>query len=176
MNVDSLIERNRFARFASLVTLASCKITNGVQLLISGRTVNRIDLDPTIGVQRATGSNVSFDTSQKSGDCVLSFVVPTTSPITTTFLRVVTLGMIQKRMSVSPTMTGGVLGHYVKRTTHDNRTVFVTTQINQIVAIRKRKGHLSSPVWWGAAPLRSYLWGQSPYTSTPPREIIFHHP
>lgn len=145
MNVDSLIERNRLARFASLVTLASCEITNGVQLLISGRTVNRIDLDPTIGVQRATGSNVSFDTSQKSGDCVLSFVVPTTSPITTTFLRVVTLGMIQKRMSVSPTMTGGVLGYYVKRTTNDNRTVFVTTQIDQIVANSKRKCHLSSP-------------------------------
>ena len=120
MIIVDLIERNRLARFASLVTLTSREITDGVQLLISGRTVNRIDLDPTISVQRATGSDVSFDTSQKSGDCVLSFVVPTTSPITTTFLRVVTLGMIQKRMSVSPTMTGGVLGHYVKRTTNDN--------------------------------------------------------
>ena len=144
MIIVDLIERNRFTGLTSLVTLTSREITDGVQLLIGGRTVTRIDLDPMSFVESATGSNVSFDTSQKSGDCVLSFVVPTTSPITTTFLRVVTLGMIQKRMSVSPTMTGVVLGHYVKRTTHDNRTVFVTTQIDQIVANSKRKCHLGN--------------------------------
>jgi hypothetical protein len=62
-------------------------------------------------------------------------------------------------MIMSVTTTGGVLGHYVKRTTHDNRTVFVTTQIDQIVANSKRKCHLFSPLWWGAAPVGLIVMG-----------------
>ncbi len=143
MIIVDLIERNRFTGLTSLVTLTSGPITDGVQLLISRRTVSRIDLVPMSFVKSAAGSNVSFDTSQKSNDCVLSFVVPTTGPIRAFFF-VVTLGVIQKRMRMRPTMTGFILGHYVKRTTHDNRTVFITTQIDQIVANSKRKCHLGN--------------------------------
>lgn len=153
MIIVDLIERNRFTGLTSLVTLTSREITNGVQLLISGGTVTRIDLVPMSFVKSAAGSNVSFDTSQKSSSLTLGVTVPTATPKMTTIFFVVTLNVIQKRMIVSITTTGGVLGHYVKRTTHDNRTVFITTQIDQIVANSKRKCHLLSPFWWGAAPL-----------------------
>ena len=153
MIIVDLIERNRFTGLTSLVTLTSREITNGVQLLISGGTVTRIDLVPMSFVKSAAGSNVRFDTSQQASYFSFGGAFFAASPKITTFLGVVTANAIQKRMSVSPTMTGFILGHYVKRTTHDNRTVFITTQINQIVANSKRKCHLLSPVWWGAAPL-----------------------
>ena len=144
MNVDGLIERNGLARVASGLTLTSGPITDGVQLLISRRTVSRIDLVPMSFVKSAAGSNVSFDTSQKSSSLTLGVTVPTATPKMTTIFFVVTLNVIQKRMIMSVTTTGGVLGHYVKRTTHDNRTVFITTQIDQIVANSKRKCHLGN--------------------------------
>ncbi len=120
MIIAKLIEGDRFACFASLVTLTSGEVTDGGQILISSRAIRRIDLGPMSGVQTTTGGHSGFDTSQKSGDCVFSFVVPTTRPIMKAFLGIVTLGMIQKRMSVRPTMTGFVFCYYVKRTTHDN--------------------------------------------------------
>ena len=113
MKIDGLIERDCLASVSSLLTLASCKITDCVQILISSRTVRWIDLDPMRGDQMTTGGNSGLYTRQKSGDCVLSFVVPTTRPIRAFFF-VVTLGMIQKRMSMRPTMTSGVFCHYIK--------------------------------------------------------------
>ena len=144
MIIVDLIERNRFTGLTSLVTLTSREITNGVQLLISDRTVTRIDLIPMSFVKSATGGNVSFDTSQQGSGFALGVAVPTATPKMKTIFFVVTLNVIQKRMIMSVTTTGGVLGHYVKRTTHDNRTVFVTTQIDQIVANSKRKCHLGN--------------------------------
>ena len=95
-------------------------------------------------VKSAAGSNVSFDTSQKSSSLALGVTIPTATPKMKTIFFVVTLNVIQKRTIMSITTTGGVLGHYVKRTTHDNRTIFVTTQIDQIVANSKRKCHLGN--------------------------------
>jgi hypothetical protein len=141
MNVDSLIKRNRLARVTSCLTLASCEITDGVGFLISGRTVNRIDLDPMSGVQTTTGGDMSFDASQKTS--CFGFGPFAMSPITNAIF-IGSTNVIQKRMIVSPTMTGGVLGHYVKRTTNDDFAVLITTQIDQIVAIRKRKCHLGN--------------------------------
>ena len=137
MIIVDLIEWNRFACFAGLVTLTSGKITDGVQTLISSRAIRRIDLNPTSGVQTTTGGDSVFDTSLKSGNCVFSFVVPKTRPITSALLGIVTLGMIQKRMSVRPTMTGFVFCQNVKRTTDDGFAVFVKTELNQIVAVIK---------------------------------------
>ena len=144
MIIVGLIEGNRFPGLTSLVTLTSREITDGVQLLIGGRTVTRIDLDPAINVQRATGSDVRFDASQQASHFSFGSAFLAASPKMTTFLGVVTANAIQKRMIVSPTITDGVLGHNVKRTTDDNRTVFVTTQIDQIVANSKRKCHVGS--------------------------------
>jgi hypothetical protein len=141
MIIADLIEGNRFTGLTSLVTLTSREITDGVQLLISGRTVSRIDLDPMSGVQTTTGGDMSFDASQKTS--CFGFGPFAMSPITNAIF-IGSTNVIQKRMIVSPTMTGGVLGHYVKRTTNDDFAVFVTTQIDQIVAIRKRKGHLGN--------------------------------
>jgi hypothetical protein len=150
MNVEGLIERNGLARVASGLTLTSGPITDGVQLLISRRTVSRIDLYPMSGVETTTSGDSGFDTSQKTIRFGLRTIA--TSPKAKTVF-VNGTSMIQKSMIMSPTMTGIVLGDHIKRTTHDNRTVFVTTQIDQIVANSKRKCHLLSPVWWGAAPL-----------------------
>lgn len=138
-SVNGLIERNGLASIASCLTLASREITNGVQTLISSRTVNRIDLDPMSGVQTATGGNGSFDTSQKS--LGFSFGTIATSPKAKTVF-VNATSVIQKSVIVRPTMTGLVLGDHVKRTTHDDRTVFITTQIDQIFANSERKCHV----------------------------------
>lgn len=143
MNVESLIERNGLARVASCLTLGSCEITDCVQLLISSRTVSRIDFDPTIGVETTTGSDVSFDTIAKSDDSGFDFGQIPTCPITLTVFGN-GANVIQKRMRMSPTMTGFVLGNDVKRTTFDDRTVFVTTQIDQIIAIIEKECHLFS--------------------------------
>jgi len=139
MNVDGLIERNGLARIASRLTLASGEITDGVQTLISSRTVSRIDLDPMSGVETATGSDSGFDASQKNFG--LSFGTIATNPKAKTVFVDPTC-MIEKSVIVRPTMTGIVLGDYIKRTTHDDRTVFVTTQINQIFANSERKCHV----------------------------------
>lgn len=150
MNVDGLIKRNRLARVASSLTLASCEITDGVEFLIRSRTISRIDLDPMSGVQTTTSGDSGFDTSQKTICCGIRTVA--TSPITKTVF-VDRANVIQKQRRMSPTMTRFVFGHYIKRTTNDDRTVLVATQIDQIFADSKRKCHLSFPVWWGAAPL-----------------------
>ena len=137
MIIAKLIEGDSFACFASLVTLTSGEVTDGVQTLIRSRAIRRIDLDPMSGVQTTAGGHSGFDTIQKSGNCVFSFVVPTTRPIMSAFLGVVTLGVIQKRMSVRPTMTDFVFGQNVKRTTDDSCAVFVDAKLNQIVAVRE---------------------------------------
>ncbi len=139
--VGGLIERNGLARVASSLTLTSREITDGVETLISSRTVNWIDLDPMSGVQTATGGDGSFDTSQKS--LGFSFGTIATSPKAKTVF-VNATSVIQKSVIVSPTMTGLVLGDHVKRTTHDDRTVFVTTQIDQIFANSERKCHVGN--------------------------------
>lgn len=141
MNVDSLIEGDCLACFTSFVTLASREITDGVQILISSRTVSRIDLDPMTCVQRTACSDMSFDAIAKTNYRVFDFGQRKASPITAQF-GIGTTSVIKKSMIVSPTMTGLILSHYVKRTTLDNRTVFVTTQIDQIVAIVERKCHV----------------------------------
>ena len=139
MNVDGLIEGDGLPSFASSVTLGGSEITDSVQILISSRTVSRIDLNPMSGVQTTTSGDSGFDTTQKTicfGICAVA-----TSPITKTVF-VDRANVIQKRMRMSPTMTHFVLGHYIKRTTNDDRTVFVTTQINQIFTNSERKCHL----------------------------------
>lgn len=143
MNVDGLIERNGLTRVASCLTLGSGEITDSVQLLISRRTVSRIDFDPMSGVQTTTGGDSGFDTIAKGDDSSFNLGQILTSPITLTVLRN-GANVIQKRMRMSPTMTGFVLGDDVKRTTLDDRTVFVSTQIDQIVAIIERKCHVGS--------------------------------
>jgi hypothetical protein len=141
MNVDGLIKRNGLARVASGLTLTSGPITDGVGFLISGRTVSRIDLYPMSGVETTTGGDSGFDTGQKT-ICFGLRAIATSPKAKTVFVN--GTSMIQKSMIMSPTMTGFILGHYVKRTTHDNRTVFVTTQIDQIVANSERKCHLGN--------------------------------
>lgn len=141
MNVEGLIERNGLARVASCLTLGSGEITDGVQLLISSRTVSRIDLDPMSCIETTTGSESSFDTITKSDDGRFDFGQIPTSPITLTVFGN-GANVIQKRMRMSPTMTDFVLSDDVKRTTLDDRTVFVATQIDQIVAIIERKCHV----------------------------------
>lgn len=141
MNVESLIERNGLARVASYLTLGSGEITDGVQLLISSRTVSRIDLNPMSGVETTTSGESSFDTIAKSDDGSFDLGQIPTCPITLTVLGN-GANVIQKRMRMSPTMTDFVLSDDVKRTTLDDRTVFVATQIDQIVAIIERKCHV----------------------------------
>jgi hypothetical protein len=139
MNVASLIERNGLARVASGLTLGSGEITDGVKILISSRTIRRIDLNPMSGVETTTGGDSGFDTSQKSGG--LGFSTIATSPKAKTVFVDPTC-MIEKSVIVSPTMTDIVLGDHIKRATHDDRTVLVTTQINQIFANSERKCHV----------------------------------
>ena len=146
MNVDSLIESDRFASLTGLMTLTSREITDRIQILICGRTVSRIDLDPMSAVQTTTGSDVSGDTITKTNDSIFDFGQIATGPITLAIFGNGT-NVIQKRMRMSPTMTGIVLGYNIKRTTFDNRTIFVTAQINQIVAIIKKQCHFVSPLW-----------------------------
>ena len=143
MSVESLIERNGLARVASCLTLGSGEITDGVQLLISSRTVSRIYLNPMSGVETTTSGESGFDTIAKSDDSGFDFGQIPTSPITLTVFGN-GANVIQKRMRMSPTMTGFVLGDDVKRTTFDDRTVFVTAQIDQIVAIIEKECHLLS--------------------------------
>jgi hypothetical protein len=94
MIIANLIEGDSFACLASLVTLTSNKVTNSVQTLIRSRAIRRINLDPMSGVKTTTSGHSGFDTIQKSGNCVFSFVVPTTRPIMSAFLGIVTLGVI----------------------------------------------------------------------------------
>lgn len=145
MKVDSLIEGYGLSTLASLVTLASGEITDNVETLISSRTVNRINLDPMSRVQTATGSDVSFDASQKTSGLGFGNAVFTTTPITNAVFLVVTANVIQKRMIVCPTMTGFVLGDHIKRATNDDRTVFIATQIDQIVTNCKNESHFLNP-------------------------------
>lgn len=142
MNINSLIERNGLARFASCLTLGGGKITDGVEILISRRTVSRINFDPMSAVQTTTGSDMSFDTITKASHSGFYFSKIAMIPIANAFLCVVKRNAIQKRMRMRPTMTGFILSDNIKRTTHDDRTVFVPTQIDQIVAIIKRKCHV----------------------------------
>ncbi len=121
------------------MTLGSGEITDGVQILISSRTISRIDFDPMSGVETTTGGDSGFDASQKSVS--LGFGTVATSPKAKTVFVDLTC-MIEKSVIVSPTMTGIVLGDHIKRTTHDDRTVFVTAQINQIFANSERKCHV----------------------------------
>lgn len=144
MKVDSLIEGYGLSSLASLVTLASGEITDNVESLIGLRAVSRINLDPMSRVETTTGSDVSFDTIAKSDDSGFDFGQIPTCPITLTVFGN-GANVIQKRMRMSPTMTSFVLGDDVKRTTFDDRTVFVTTQIDQIVAIIEKECHFFNP-------------------------------
>jgi hypothetical protein len=149
MDIDGLIESDCLARVASGLTLGSGEITDGVEIPISSRTISRIDFDPMSGVETTTGGDSGFDTSQKSGG--LNFGTIATGPKAKTVFIDPTC-VIEKSVIVSPTMTGSVLGDYIKRTTHDDRTVLVTTQINQIFANSERKCHLLVPVCVTDAP------------------------
>lgn len=142
MNINGLIERNGLARVASCLTLGSREITDGVQILIRSRTISRIDLDPMSGVQTTTSGDGGLDTSQKTICCGIRTVA--TRPITKTVF-VDRANVIQKRRRMRPTMTHFVLGHHIKRTTDDDRTVLITTQIDQIFANSKRKCHVFNP-------------------------------
>lgn len=139
MKVDGLIERNGLARVASCLTLGSGEITDGVEILIRSRTISWIDFDPMLCVQTTTSGDSGFDTSQKTIGFGIRAVA--TSPITKTVF-VDRANVIQKRMKMSPTMTGFVFGHYIKCTTDDDRTIFITTQIDQIFTNSERKCHL----------------------------------
>ena len=138
MNVDGLIEGHCLSGFASLVTLTSCPIANGVQILICRRTISRINLPPMSRVKTTASRNMSRDTIAKTNHSSLALGQRKS--------------VIHKSVIVSPTMTSIVFGHYVERATHDNRIIFVATQIHQIIAIRKIKSHCFCPVFVAVAP------------------------
>jgi hypothetical protein len=110
---------NGFACVASCLTLSRGEITDGIQLLISSRTISRIDFDPMSGIQTTARSDVSFDTIAK-GSCgsLYGSEIPT-RPITNAIF-VDSTNVIQKRIRMSPTMTGIILSDDVKRTTLDD--------------------------------------------------------
>jgi len=141
MNVDSLIERNGLTRFASGLTLGGGKITDGVQLLISSRTVSRINFDPMTEIKITTGSDGSFDASQKTISFRFSGTDFATCPKAKTVL-VDSANMIHKRTIMSETTTRSIFGDNIKGATDDDRTIFITTQIDQIVANCKNKCHV----------------------------------
>ena len=111
MNINSLIESDDLARFASCLTLASREITEDIETLISRRTVRRIDLDPMLRSKTTASSDMRLYASQKTLGSGIRAVA--TSPITKTVF-VDRANVIQKRMRMSPTMTSFVFSHYVK--------------------------------------------------------------
>lgn len=144
MNVDGLIEGDRFTSFAGCLTFAGCEISDSVGFLISSRTISRIDFVPMTEIQIATGSDGSFDAGQKA----ISFSFgsadfPTRPKAKTVFVN--SANMIHKRTIMSETTTRSIFGDHIKGATDDDRTIFVAAKIDQIVANCKNKSHFRLP-------------------------------
>ncbi len=90
-------------------------------------------------VETTTSGDGGFDTSQKTIGLGIRAIA--TGPKARAVFIDPTL-VIQKSMIMRPTMTGIVLGHDIKRTTDDDRTIFVTTQIDQIFTNSKNQCHV----------------------------------